>query len=61
MPVILARDDYATWLDPHNRDRAALQALLQPFPAEAMAAWPVSPRVNSPRNDSADLIERNSC
>jgi putative SOS response-associated peptidase YedK len=31
--------------------------VLAQYPAEAMVAWPVSPRVNSPRNDSAELIE----
>jgi hypothetical protein len=30
--------------------------LLTPFPAEPMTMWPMSTRVNSPRNDDATLI-----
>jgi hypothetical protein len=29
---------------------------LVPFPADAMKAWPISPRVNSPKNNDPDLI-----
>ena len=54
MPVILAPDNYARWLDPANDARP----LLRPFPAEALTAYPVSPRVNAVRNDDAGLIER---
>jgi hypothetical protein len=28
-----------------------------PFPAEQMAMWPVSTRVNSPNNDDASLLD----
>src|SRR3954471_8958612 len=31
--------------------------LLQPFPSEPMAIWPISTRVNSPKNDDADLLK----
>jgi len=30
--------------------------MLQPFPAQLMTAFPVSKRVNSPKNDDAELI-----
>jgi hypothetical protein len=30
--------------------------LLEPFPAEPMAIWPISTRVSSPKNDDADLL-----
>jgi len=30
--------------------------VLVPFPAEAMRAWPISSRVNSPKNNDQDLI-----
>ena len=33
------------------------QALLRPCPDDWLEAYPVSTRVNTPRNDSADLIE----
>jgi putative SOS response-associated peptidase YedK len=55
MPVIIAPEQYARWLDPANADVADLCA---PYPAEAMACYPVSPRVNAVRNDDAALIER---
>ena len=52
MPVILAPADYARWLseEPDPRD------LLRPYPAEPMTMWPVSTRVNTPKNDDADLL-----
>jgi putative SOS response-associated peptidase YedK len=31
-------------------------ALLQPYPAEKMRSYPVSQRVNSPKNDDPDVI-----
>jgi putative SOS response-associated peptidase YedK len=36
MPVILTRAGEALWLDPTVRDPAALQPLLQPYPADQM-------------------------
>lgn len=55
MPVILAPEDYAVWLDP-QAPPVVLHALLKPAPPEALAAYPVGAMVNSPRNDSAELI-----
>ena len=57
MPVILQEPDYDAWLDPGNEDTKSLGALLQPFPAEEMRAYPVSARVNNARNNDPDLIE----
>ena len=54
MPVIVAPEHYARWLDPANADVADLIA---PYPSEAMACHPVSARVNSVRHDDASLIE----
>lgn len=54
MPVILKPEDYAAWLDSGNQDA---QQFIQPYPAERMAARPVSMRVNQPENDDAELIE----
>ena len=53
MPAVLARADYDRWLgtEPDPRD------LLQPFPSELMAMWPISRRVNSPSNDDEHLLE----
>jgi len=57
MPAILPLEHYETWLDPQNRDLTELQKLLRPYPADEMAAYPVSTQVNSVKNNSADLIE----
>lgn len=55
MPVILAPDDYATWLEADKPE--VLKALLKPFEQEQMAAHPVSLRVNKVANDAPDLIQ----
>jgi len=57
MPVILDPKDYAAWLAPDNQAAAELKQLLRPCPAEAMAARPVSPRVNTTKYDDPALIE----
>lgn len=56
MPVILPPEAYALWLDPTETDPARVQPLLRPYPAEAMTATLVGPRVNSPREDDPALI-----
>jgi len=55
MPVIVAPVAFDRWLDVANEDTADL---FMPYPAEAMTYYPVSPRVNSVRNDDAKLIVR---
>jgi putative SOS response-associated peptidase YedK len=54
MPAILRRSDHESWL---HGDRAAARAVLIEYPADSMVAWPVSTRVNSPRNEGVVLIE----
>ena len=49
-----AVDEYA-WLDLTARPEH-LATLLVPYPADEMIAYAVSPLVNSPRNDSPDVI-----
>jgi putative SOS response-associated peptidase YedK len=58
MPVILDAEAEALWLDPATEDPSRLTALLQPYPAEEMEAYPVSTIVNSAREDSPEMIER---
>ncbi len=57
MPVILAPDDYDAWLDPEGNEKEKLLALLRPFPAGEMTAFPTSTLVNSPRNERPACIE----
>jgi putative SOS response-associated peptidase YedK len=54
MPAILAREDREAWLSGSPEEA---WAALKPYPHEHMVAWPVSPRVNKPANDDAQLIE----
>jgi len=54
IPVILAEADHATWLD---GEPEAAKALLRSAPEDWLAAYPVSPRVNSARVDEPGLIE----
>jgi putative SOS response-associated peptidase YedK len=51
MPVILAPDDWAAWLE--GDDPATL---LRPAPEDLLRLWPVSKAVNSPRNNGPDLL-----
>lgn len=53
MAVILAPDEEETWLSGTPEEAATL---LDPYPADEMTAYPVSRRVNDPRNDSPDLV-----
>jgi putative SOS response-associated peptidase YedK len=56
MPVILPRAAEAAWLDP-DLDPAAVDALLVPYPAEAMHAAEASMLVNSAKNDGPELLD----
>jgi putative SOS response-associated peptidase YedK len=55
MPVMLPRDVYQIWLDPHT-GQSDLQSLLKPYPDGEMDCYPVSPLVNSPKNDSPEIV-----
>ena len=58
MPVIIPRDRYEEWLSPETNAEQR-KALLVPYPAEQMVADPISPRVNSTRNDDPSVLEWN--
>ena len=58
MPVILSPEDYDVWLDPKVEDKNKLQAMLRPFAASQMEAYPISTIVNNPRNDVETCVER---
>jgi putative SOS response-associated peptidase YedK len=55
MPVILPGNREDQWLDTSTQPGDAM-ALLAPYPAEDMVAYPVSSWVNSPQNNSPDCI-----
>jgi putative SOS response-associated peptidase YedK len=55
MPVILLPENEKMWLDDTNE--AVLKGLLKPYPADLMKAFPVSKLVNSPKNDTPEVME----
>lgn len=55
MPVILAPEEETTWLESEDTDE--LQELLDPFSDDRTSEYEVSTAVNSPANDSPDLVE----
>jgi putative SOS response-associated peptidase YedK len=56
MPVILRPEDEERWIAGEKPSMDELHALLGPYPAREMEAFPVSPRVNSPAVDDPSLI-----
>jgi putative SOS response-associated peptidase YedK len=58
MPVILKPEDEKNWLDPSISDTSKLQPLLKPLEPSLMEAYEVSPLVNSPKNNSIQLIQK---
>src|SRR5579859_7107600 len=57
MPMVIDPASWADWLDPVNADAADLAALLSPAAASGLISYPVSPAVNSVRNNGPELIE----
>ncbi len=55
MPVIMAPDLVAAWLDP-DATIADLEPMLGPAPEETLRMWPVSTEVNRVDNDGAHLL-----
>ncbi len=58
MPVILPSDKYDTWLTLDTK-LEPLRTLLTPFPSKDFDFYPVSKEVNAPRNNFAEMLERN--
>jgi putative SOS response-associated peptidase YedK len=56
MPVILPKEKRAAWLD-IGREVEELKSFLVPYPAERMAAYPISARVGAVKNDDPGIIE----
>jgi putative SOS response-associated peptidase YedK len=56
MPVIFDKTTMWDWLDP-DAPPLALKAMLAPYAANAMTAYPVSRAVNRPANDSPECIQ----
>jgi putative SOS response-associated peptidase YedK len=57
MPIVLSEAQQEAWLNPKETDVSKLKALLRP-PSEGLMIFdPVSPAVNSVKNDYAALLE----
>lgn len=57
MPAILEKQDEDKWLNPDETEPQHLVKLLYPYPASEMQAYPVSRLVNSPANDTKEVIK----
>ncbi len=55
MPLMFNVLQEKEWLNPARKSYADLADLLQPFPAEEMKCYPVSPLLNRVKNKGADL------
>jgi putative SOS response-associated peptidase YedK len=58
MPVITPPGKYDLWLDPGVHEKEKLLPILTPYPDKEMELYEVSTKVNSPKNDSKENIER---
>jgi putative SOS response-associated peptidase YedK len=56
MPVILHPAEFDIWLNRNMHDPEQLKSFYQPYPADLLEMYPVSPQVNSPKVDSPELI-----
>jgi putative SOS response-associated peptidase YedK len=56
MPVILGEEARWQWLLEDTNEKALLDMLI-PYPAEEMKCYPVSKAVNTPNNDSPEVLE----
>jgi len=55
MPAILKKENEEKWLQ--EIDTSEAQKMLKPYPVEDLEAYPISTLVNSPRNNSKDIIQ----
>jgi len=58
MPVILQKQDVNLWLDRKEQDEKKMLPLLKPYPAGKMGCHEVSRAVNSPENNTPEIIRK---
>ena len=56
MPMVIAHDHWADWLNPDNSEPGQLQATMLPAMVGGLTSHPVSMAVNSVRNNGPELI-----
>jgi putative SOS response-associated peptidase YedK len=54
MPVILGPESHDRWLG----DQGDPAECIKPYPADEMITWPVSVRVNAPKNDEPAILDQ---
>ena len=57
MPVILGASELDEWLDPEIHEQDAVQKLMKPCPAEWLTSSEVSTLVNSPKNNTEEVLK----
>jgi putative SOS response-associated peptidase YedK len=57
MPVILTKKDEAAWLDEANNSQGKVAVLIRPMADGNLDMYVVSDEVNSPRNNSPELLQ----
>lgn len=57
MPAILQPKNIKIWLNQDIHQPALLEPLLKPYPSDLMMYYPVSLLVNSPKNNTAEVIK----
>ncbi len=57
MPMVVPREAWSAWLDPHRTEPAEALALLGVTQPDVLEAYPVSTAVNSVRNNDPSLLE----
>jgi len=58
MPAITSPDAYDLWIDPNIHDKALLQNILKSYPSEELDVYEVTPKVNSPKNNGPENIQK---
>ena len=58
MPAILGSHDFDDWLNPVVEEPTKLLPLLKPYSSDELELYNVSTKVNSPKNNAPELIER---
>lgn len=57
MPVVLPQQAQATWLNPQLTDAGKVLGIAREVAVTQVAFYPVSKRVNSSKNEGAELLE----
>jgi putative SOS response-associated peptidase YedK len=57
MPMVIQREAWDAWLDPHRTDPVAARSLLQVSDADQLEAYAVGVAVGNVRNNGPELIE----